>query len=196
MSMKDGAPRSQTKSTHMNRLASIISCLSVVISILSLIVSITGYRASRQEWTRSGAELEYALTKPINHHGTAEVTDKNGKKIAGTDAYASQLHVLLTNSGRLTTVVISVQIISKTGQRYTSTCHDQEVRISPGESRLVGASFRAKSLPDVKELHATLASGEALRAKPIEADKESLDAAFSYALRHQKDSITPRCSIE
>lgn len=63
-SMKDGAPRDHTKFNHTNRLAGIISYLSVVISVLPLIVSITGYRASRQEWTRSGAELEYALPSP------------------------------------------------------------------------------------------------------------------------------------
>lgn len=194
-SAKNKASALQTKPEHTHHSGSILTYLSAILSVLSLVVAISGYRASREEWTQSGAKLEYALTSPINHHGQAIVLDKDGKQIAGSDGWASQLHVLLTNTGRLTAVVISVQITSTDGREYSSSCSNQEVTIAPGESKLVAASFKAHTLPNVAELYATLASGQALQAKPVESDKTSLNDAFAYAMRHQEKETIPSCRI-
>ncbi len=135
--------------------------------------------------------LQYALTTP--HKNTAKEIISAGKKTTIRTTKSSHQEILLTNTGRLSTTVVSVEVIDQIGKSYKSTCSEQEVTIAPGESKLIMATFRGEKI-DTKRLRATLASGETLEAKPLDTDDASLSEAFDYAIRHPTESV-PNCQV-
>ena len=190
-SMRSTTAALSEQSATQGKKQKLIPILSMIVAIVSLLVSGYSIHQSREQWEQSGTMLQYALTAP--HKNTAKEIFSAGKKTTVRTTKSSQQEILLTNTGRLSTTVVSVEATDRTGKSYKSTCSNQEVTIAPGESKLLMATFRGESIVIIR-LRATLASGEGLDAEPLNTDDASLAEAFDFAARHSSESM-PVCRV-
>lgn len=173
----------------------LIPICSTIVAVLSLFLSGYSVKQSKEQWDQSGTKIQYVLKVPMKNSSKTYLEDASGRKTAVQETASTQQQILFTNTGRLSTTVVTVEVTDSRGRTYNSTCRNQELTIAPGESKLLIASFPSKDISDITELKATLASGIVLEADPLDTDGAALDAAFDYATRHANDSTIATCDV-
>lgn len=173
----------------------LIPICSTIVAVLSLFLSGYSVKQSKDQWDQSGTKIQYALKVPMKNSSKTYVEDASGRKTAVQETASTQQQILFTNTGRLSTTVVTVEVTDREKRTYNSTCRNQELKIAPGESKLLMASFPSKDISDIIKLKATLASGIVVEAEPLSTDEVALDAAFDYATRHANDSTMATCDV-
>lgn len=176
-SLDKTATQQAQKEKRQHKFQTFISVISFLFAVASACVST--YIAMTQ-FSKSGPQFSYV----------AQVSDTNGWTEQYNDTVikhrkGNSTSILLSNTGRMKTTVLSVSVEDSKKKHYDNRCRHQEVTIEPGETKLIIARFSDLRQP-IAKVHVLTGDAQTIEAKeqdPPESDV-AVQEAIDYAI-HQ-----------
>ena len=167
---------------HKQKLQTILSVASLLVAIAS--VGVSAFLTINQ-FRESGPRFSYIAE--VNDVSNQQVTYYNNTVIKHPETTPAS--ILLSNTGRMKTTVLSVSVEDEGKQQYNNLCKHQEVVIEPGETKLVIALFHKLQRP-ITKVHVLTGDAQTIDAKKqdkAESDR-AVQEAIDYAFRQSHES--------
>lgn len=180
-SLDKTATQQTQKEKHNHTLQTILSVISLLLAFGSALVST--YIAITQ-FSKSGPQFSYVaqVSQPTGwteYYNDTVTTHRKGNSAS----------ILLSNTGRMKTTVLSVSVEDSRKNHYDNLCRHQEVTIEPGETKLIIARFSELQQP-IAKVHVLTGDAQTIDAKEQDLPESdvAVQEAIDYAFRQRTGS--------